>query len=160
MYTICPLSAIPDARPICIGWTDAEWRDDTGFTLDDWDAEFQRVEDDPVDEIFIALKDNVPVGMAWMLEHEDPETLRHLTPWLSSVIVSRDHREKGVARALLKHVEAYAAGGGDEHIFLLTVDPGYYFAQKWEVVETTHLGERRVFVMRKDIRTDAAERSA
>lgn len=151
MLTICPLSRVPDARPACIRWCDGEWGAAARYAIADWEAEFDRIDRHPVDEIFVALDAHVPVGMAWMLEREGPRRLSHLTPWLSSLIVAPEHRGRGVARALIAHVEAYAALGGDEVLFLLTETPSVYFPGGWEVRDTAATGAGDVFVMQKSI---------
>ena len=120
MLTICPLSQAPQARATCIGWTDAEWGRATSFSDADWDAEINRIESHPVDEVFVAFQGDNPVGMAWLLEHEGVESHPHLTPWLSSLVVDPAHRDRGIGAALMTHIESYAALGGDESLFLLT----------------------------------------
>lgn len=151
MYTIRPLTECPDARAACISWSEHEWSAESGFTPEDWEEEFQRIEQDPVDEIFVALLDNVPVGMVWLVEHEQVEIHAHLTPWLSCLVVDKAHRDGGVAKALVAHVEAYAAVGGDEVIYLLTDKPPFYMGLGWEVSDTAPLGDRSVFVMKKPL---------
>ena len=151
MYRIHPLSEVPDARDICIRWSDVEWSGAAGFTPLDWEAELQRIEADPVDEIFVAMLEGTPVGMVWLLEHEDVDSHAHLTPWLSCLVVDENHRDKGVARALVSHLEGYVAAGGDNRLYLLTESPTYYFTLDWEVLDTATLGDRSVFVMKKQI---------
>lgn len=151
MYTIHPISEVPAARPSCIAWSDTEWSRDTGYSPLDWEAEFERIEQDPVDEIFVAMQGDMPIGMVWMLEHEDVASHSHLTPWVSCLVVDEEHRDMGVARSLVSHVEAYAAAGGDNRLYLLTESPTYYFTLDWEVLDTAPLGERSVFVMKKPI---------
>jgi len=155
MLSIHPLSQVPTARDYCIKWSDAEWSALAGFSKDDWRQEFQRIEKDPVDEVFVALEGDTPVGMAWMLEQEGVESHTHLSPWLSSLIVDPLHRDKGVASALVQHVETYAALGGDDDLYLLTETPSYYFSMDWEVFDTAELPDRTVFVMKKSIRASA-----
>ncbi|MFT4716627.1 MAG: GNAT superfamily N-acetyltransferase [Paracoccaceae bacterium] len=149
MLTICPLSQAPDARTTCINWTDAEWGAVARFAPEDWEAEISRIEGHPVDEVFVAFKNEAPVGMAWILEHEGVESHAHLSPWLSSLVVDPDHRNQGIAAALIRHVEDYAALGGDDHLFLLTHTPAVYFTKGWEVHDTAPLGRGHVFVMQK-----------
>ncbi len=151
MITIHPLSDVPDARAVCIDWSAAEWSAESGFTPEDWENEFQRIEQDPIDEIFVAMLEGMPVGMVWLVEHEQVESHAHLTPWLSCLMVSQDHRGQGVAQALVGHLEAYAFAGGDDVIYLLTDSPTYYFTLGWEVEDTAPLGERSVFVMKRPI---------
>lgn len=151
MLTIQSLSAVPDARAACIAWSQAEWGETARFSALDWDRELQRIEDHPVDQVFVALDGNRPVGMAWMIEHEETCSVSHLTPWLSSLVVDPDHRDQGVAAALMAHVEAYAATGGDTRLFLLTETPGVYFTRDWEVLDTASLAGRSVFVMQKTL---------
>jgi len=157
MLTICPLSDVPETRLQCIGWTDHEWGGAANFTPDDWDAELSRIEDHPVDEVFVAFKDDSPVGMAWMLEKEGVDSHAHLSPWLSSLVVDPEHRDQGVAAALLTHIEKYAALGGDEHLFLLTETPAVYFTKGWEVFDTAPLGPAHVFVMQKQLNSLAKD---
>lgn len=154
MLTICPLSHAPTALDACIHWCDAEWRDSSGLSPVDWIAEFQRIEDDPVDEVFIAVQEDTPVGMIWLLEREGVDSHAHLSPWVSNLIVDPNHRDSGVAKALLSHAEAYLAAGGDTCAYLLTREPSVYFTKGWEVADTASLGEEHVFVMQKDLAFD------
>jgi len=150
-FSIKPLSAVPDALAACIGWAAREWGDDSGFSEADWREEFARVQRDPVDEIFVAMAGDLPVGMAWMLEQEEIESHTHLRPWLSALVVDSAHRDTGVAGALMRHVEQYAHLGGDDRLFLLTDAPGIYFTHGWQVHDTTHVYDRPVYVMEKSV---------
>lgn len=149
MIDILPLSQTPNARAACLEWSHREWGTVANFSSDDWEVEFDRLLDSAVDEVFVALDGDTPVGMATMVEHEDIDSHRHLTPWLSSLVVAPDYRRQGIARALVRHVEAYAALGGDPALHLLTESPAYYFRLGWEVSDTAQLGLNNVFVMSK-----------
>ncbi len=149
MLTICPLSDHPEARDQCIQWTHAEWGAAAAYTVADWEDELTRIQTHPVDEVFVAIKGDTAVGMVWLLEHEGVGSHDHLTPWLSSLVVDPAYRAQGVARALMAHLEAYAALGGDKAVYLLTETPAVYFTKGWEVHDTAPLGDRHVFVMRK-----------
>ena len=151
MLTIEPLSAHPEARAACIGWSAAEWAEASGFQQSDFAAEFDRILDDPVDEMFVALADGRPVGMACLLEQDAVPGFEHHSPWLSTVVVAPEARRKGIAAALIAHVERYAAMGGDDRLFLATGTPGLYVAQGWEVMDIARHGSGDVFVMTKGI---------
>jgi len=151
MFVILPLSQAPAVRETCIRWADREWGAVAGFSHADWEAEYSRIDAHPTDEVFVAFQGDTPVGMVWLLEHEGVETHRHLTPWLSSLVVDPAHRDTGIARALIAHVEDYAAAGGDEILYLLTETPNIYFSRGWEVLDTAPLGDKDVFVMKKPL---------
>jgi len=151
MFTIIPLSQIPSALDTCISWCNTEWQDPTGASPIDWIAEFQRIKDHSVDEVFVAMKEDTPVGMVWMLEHEGIDSHQHLGPWVSNLIVHHGHRKTGVARAMLAHIEAYIASGGDTTAYLLTRTPGIYFSSGWSVCDTAALDNDQVFVMQKSL---------
>ncbi len=155
MLTICPLSRVPTAREACIGWGSREWGDLSGFGHADWAGEFDRIHEHPTDEIFVALDDGLPVGMVWMLEHEGIDSHLNLTPWLSCLVVDPAHRARGIGRRLIAHVESYVAAGGDRALYLLTEAPALYFALGWEAIDTAHVAERPVFVMRKALEQPA-----
>lgn len=80
MLTIQPLSQVPSALPHCIGLTDREWSGPAGYSISDWEAEFTRISEDPVDEFFVAMEGDKPVGMVWLLENEGIDSLSHMTP--------------------------------------------------------------------------------
>ncbi len=151
MLTICPLSQAPEARATCINWSDAEWGSAADYDVQDWEDELSRIETHPVDEVFVALNGDNPVGMAWMLETEGVDSHAHLTPWLSSLVVDPAYRDQGVGAALMAHIEAYAALGGDEKLFLLTQTPSVYFTKGWDVFDTAPHGDGSVFVMHKEL---------
>lgn len=151
MVTICPLSRAPYALETCIGWSDREWSAFADYKVEDWEREFARIDNHPVDEVFVAFDGDTPIGMAWMLEQEGVGSHAHLSPWISSVVVDPKHRDQGVAAALLTHIEDYAALGGDDQIYLLTETPAVYFTKGWEVFDTAAAGDDQVFVMQKPI---------
>jgi len=160
MLKVYPLSQIPTALDRCISWCDAEWQDATDLSPIDWIAEFQRIEDHPVDEVFVAMKGDTPVGMVWMLEHEGIDSHPQLGPWVSNLIVDPAHRDTGVARALLSHIEDYMAAGGDAVAYLLTRTPGIYFTSGWEVADTADLDGEQIFVMQKSLDFSASSKKS
>jgi len=151
MLTISPLLPRPDHLETCIAWSDREWRALTGFTTHDWQIEFHRMMTAPVDEIFVALLDDMPVGMVWMIEKEGLESHAHLTPWLSNLVVDAKHRGRGIGRALVSHVAHYVALGGDPTLHLLTHTPAVYLNMGWDMMEMAELRKRPIYVMSRDL---------
>jgi GNAT superfamily N-acetyltransferase len=151
VLSIEPLSARPDARAACIAWATAEWSVTTGLVRADFGAEIGRIVGDPVDEVFVAVQDDAPVGMACLLEHDDIPGFDALGPWLAALVVDPAWRGRGVAAALIAHVEAYAAAGGDAVLYLATDNPALYMTRGWDVLDTARHPTGGVFVMSKRI---------
>ena len=145
MIRIMPLCSVPYTLQACLDWADQEWGKIASFDRSDWHEEFERIQNSPVDQVFVALEDDNPVGMAWLLEHEEVASHQHLTPWLSSLVIDPDRRGRGIAKLLIDHIQAYAALGGDEVLFLLTETPAYYFRLGWNVFDTAVVGEKMAY---------------
>ncbi len=151
MYAIRPLTEAPEALPSCITWCAREWGIVAGYSRQDWAKEFSRIAKDPVDEAFVAFDGARPVGMVWTVEREGVESHPDLTPWLSSLVVDPDYRDRGVGAALIAWAEDHFERGGDDSLYCLTETPAFYCLHGWEVFDTTQLGRRNVFIMQKSL---------
>lgn len=152
MYAIRSLTEAPEALPSCITWCAREWGNSAGYSRQDWAREFSRIARDPVDEVFLAFDGDKPVGMVWTVESEGLESHPHLTPWLSSLVVDPDYRDRGVGAVLVAWAEDHFARGGDEALYCLTEVPAFYLLLGWEVHDTAQLGRKNVFIMQKPLR--------
>jgi predicted N-acetyltransferase YhbS len=95
---------------------------------------------------FVAVCEDQLLGSASLL----PQTITHfhLSPWLSSVYVAAEHRNKGIGSALVRHVVQGATGMGIDKVYLFTPNSEALYARLgWEVVEHTEHQGRRLTIM-------------
>lgn len=71
------------------------------------------------EETFVLFEGDAPVGTA-SLAHEDLASRPDLTPWLAGVYVDEAFRGRGHATALVRRVEAFAAGASVPTLWLYT----------------------------------------
>jgi N-acetylglutamate synthase-like GNAT family acetyltransferase len=82
----------------------------------------------------VATSEGRLLGSASLL----PRTIthQHLSPWLSSVYVADEHRNKGVGSALVQHIVQQAARLALEKVYLFTPNSEALYARLgWDVVE-------------------------
>lgn len=94
----------------------------------------------------IAICENQLLGSASLL----PRTITHphLSPWLSSVYVAPEFRNKKIGSALTQHIVQEAANMGIEKVYLFTPDAeSLYASLGWEVIEYSEYRGHRLTIM-------------
>lgn len=94
----------------------------------------------------VATCENQLLGSASLL----PQTIthQHLSPWLSSVYVAPEFRNKRVGSALTQHIVHEAANIGIEKVYLFTPDAEALYAKLgWEIIEYSEYRGRRLTIM-------------
>ncbi|OOG44796.1 GNAT family N-acetyltransferase [Polaromonas sp. A23] len=91
---------------------------------------------------FVAVCEDQLLGSASLLAQTI--THSHLSPWLSSVYVAADHRNRGIGSALVRHAVQEAAGMGMDKVYLFTPNSEALYARLgWKVLEhAEHQGHR------------------
>ena len=110
----------------------------------------------PPTENFILLDGDTPAGTA-SLTREDLDSRPDLTPWLAGVYVPPDHRGRGHARALVRHVEAAARATGIGTLWLYTWTAAPLYAGLGWVEAGPEIDRKRqqpVTLMRRDLAGD------
>lgn len=102
---------------------------------------------DFIPSTFVAIDDGL-LGSAAIIEC-DMETRKELTPWLASVYVSADHRNKGVGSRLVRHVMQQAKHYNIETLYLFTPDQEHFYSRLgWQIQENTVYSGHKVTIMR------------
>lgn len=84
----------------------------------------------------IAFVNEKPAGTALLCE-DDPDIKLGISPWLESLYVAEEYRNRGVGRALVKRVEEIASASGFDHLYLSSHIESFYERLNW--VEMMHL---------------------
>jgi N-acetylglutamate synthase-like GNAT family acetyltransferase len=84
---------------------------------------------------FVALLGTDVVGLACLVE-SDIESHQHLTPWLASVLVSPDHRRRGIGSALSERATEEAWALRVPKLYLFTFNKERFYARLgWSTLE-------------------------
>jgi len=143
------LAEYPHLIPTLAGWHHAEWAhlnpDDTV------EARISRMQKllakEQVPTAFVALQGETLLGSASLIDN-DMDTRKDLWPWLASVYVAPEFRDKGVGSALVQRVVDEARALGVETLYLFTPDRESLYARMgWKVIERTEYRGEQVVVM-------------
>lgn len=98
---------------------------------------------------FVALDGATVLGSASLRRHE-MNTRMDLSPWLSSVYVTAEHRRRGIGTELVAAVEEKARELGFDTLYLWTPDKEhYYIGLGWKVIDRTEYRHENAVVMQK-----------
>src|SRR5690606_16118740 len=139
--------------PIIAKWIHEEWSYAFPMhTLQDIQRGlFGRMNENAMPITLVAHDERGVLGTA-SLKAADMENHEELTPWLSSVYVHPDHRDEGVATALVAEIEKIAGGLGFRKIHAFNpISQGVFEKLGWSVVKTIRYGGKDLAILVKDI---------
>jgi GNAT superfamily N-acetyltransferase len=143
----------PEFIPTLAEWHHDQWADyNPGGSVEKRISMFEaEVDTDGFERTFVAVSGDTLLGSASLVEH-DMSTRMDLTPWLASVYVAPEHRKKGIASTLVRHIVAEAKDLVDGPLYLFTPDQEKFYAGLgWEFLEETEFEGHRVTIMKIDI---------
>jgi GNAT superfamily N-acetyltransferase len=141
MAEIKPLKECPDYAPILAYWSYNLWYRKRPIDFDViLKAYGQRAASDRVPLSMVAIEESMPVGMI-SLKLDDLWSRKDLNPWLASLYVVPEFRNRGIAEMLVNAVvekaralgyqELYLFLGPEEHMDLAL----YYSNRGWHYME-------------------------
>lgn len=151
---IVNLKQCAEYLPRLARWHQSEWAClNPGQSLEDRIEKMQAyLNEDFIPSTFAALDDDV-LGSAAIIEC-DMETRKALSPWLASVYVAPEHRNKGVGSDLVKYVMRKACDQGYKKLYLYTPDQrDFYQRLGWQVLETLKYQDTDVTIMSVSLKT-------
>ena len=99
----------------------------------------------------VALKDGTPVGSISLIA-EDMDSHPHLTPWLASLYVAKEHRRQGIGAALVRRVIEEAKSLRVPRLYLYTPsEERFYRGLGWRTLEQTSYAGKPATIMAYDI---------
>lgn len=102
---------------------------------------------DEIPQTFVAFSGDTLLGSAALIPH-DMETRMELSPWLASVFVAVEQRNKGIGAELVRRVMKESALLGHETIYLFTPDrESFYTRLGWSLLERTEYRGHQVTIM-------------
>lgn len=149
------LAEHPHLIPTLAGWHHAEWAHlNPGDTVEARISRMQRLlAKEQVPTAFVALEGETLLGSASLIDN-DMDTRKDLWPWLASVYVAPEYRDRGVGSALVQRVVDEARALGVETLYLFTPDRESLYARMgWKVIERTEYRGEQVVVMELPIST-------
>jgi predicted N-acetyltransferase YhbS len=139
--------------PEVAGWLHNEWGHLTpGSSLERTITRLrERTENDTIPLAFVALEDDQPVGTISLVPH-DMEIRMNLTPWIASVFVKSDARNRGIGSQLMHFAEEEFRRLGFTTIFLFTPNKQRMYARLgWQQIEDVEYRGEQVSIMKKDL---------
>jgi N-acetylglutamate synthase-like GNAT family acetyltransferase len=140
----------PEMIPILANWHHSQWGYlNPGRAIEHYIASLEKqLGRKQVPTAFVALaRDNSPLGSASLVTF-DMDTKMELTPWLASVFVDPEHRDKRIGSALVRRVMEEAREIGIDVLYLFTPDRENFYARLgWEVLERTVYRRESVVIM-------------
>ena len=134
----------------------AEWEDTLPeLTQSAWDDFFRECTmngDSSLPTTMVgALHGNV-VGSVSLEVIDDLAEFAHYTPWITSLVVTPDYRNKGFASQLMQHAHRIAFEMGYSRLFLWTYDQeALYQRLGWSVLHRITFKGRAAVVMARDL---------
>jgi GNAT superfamily N-acetyltransferase len=141
MVAITPLHENPDYAPILAFWAYQEWYKDRSLAFDIvLKAYLDRTIDGHLPQTYVALADTLPVGMV-TLKLDDLWSRKDLNPWLSSLYVVPEFRNRGVGWDLIGVVINKSAEIGYDCLYLFLGSretarlESYYVTRGWQMFD-------------------------
>jgi len=99
----------------------------------------------------VALKNGAALGSISLLA-DDMDSHPHLTPWLASLYVPKEHRRQGIGAALVRRIIEEAKSLRVPRLYLYTPsEERFYRGLGWRTVEETTYAGKAATIMAYDI---------
>ena len=145
---IINLSDCPQHIPILVKWHHAQWADiNPHQTLQQRIEKMQQfLSDDFIPSTYVAIEQDQVIGSAAIVEYD--MKIENCTPWLASVFVDENYRDKGTGSKLVLHAMGQAQLNQVETLYLYTPDrAAFYLRLGWEVRSIEPYYGKKVTIM-------------
>ena len=137
---LLPMSESPESAALVLQWSLKLWRSNSipGFSEEDWANFYERAKSTDFDTwngagqelIYVAKDGNQVLGTIALVDFDDLEEFRHLTPWVAAFIVNPQLRGKGYGTKILEALERQAAALGIGTLHLWTEDQTSFYTKR------------------------------
>ena len=109
------------------------------MTLEDVEHFFENTNIDKFPITFIAIIDNECVGTVSVFENDYKERLQY-SPWLASLYVKPQYRDKKIGQQLITHLLNYLKTLNYTEVYLKTENASEYYKNRgWELIESVNI---------------------
>ena len=108
----------------------------------------KHLNDETLPLTFVALHDNMPVGMCSLRENDGIRP--DLRPWLGSLVVAPNYQKQGIAKKLMDATKQKAIELGFKTLYLFAFDrtiPNYYASHGWQKIGIDEFKGHTVTIM-------------
>ena len=160
--TLTPLNESPGDAEVVLEWTLDLWGDHIpGYSRQDWIdfyqngkfANYQSWSGNGQELIFIGKQGDEIVGAVSLVDFDDLDEFRHLTPWIAAFIVNPRLRNAGIGSQMLGLLEEEAAKYGISVLHLWTEDKSEFYQKRgYSLIAQGTLENLRFDVLKKVLR--------
>lgn len=157
--SLVPISESPEDASRVLAWSLDQWGDHLpNYSRQDWagfyshssDSDYRKWIGDGQELVFLAKRGDDLVGSISLVDFDELDEFRHLTPWIAAFVVNPQLRGKGVGTQILELLENKAGSLGIEVLHLWTEDQGAFYRKRgYRLLASTHLGDLKIEVMQK-----------
>ena len=104
----------------------------------------------------IAFVNEKPAGTVLICK-EDPDIKLGISPWLEGLYVTKEFRNCGVGRALVKRIEEIASASGYTHLYLSTHVKNFYERLNWIDMMLLENGDKLFYKKLNSLETNKKE---
>ena len=156
-----PLTETPENAELALSWALDLWGDHIPtYSRQDW-ANFYSTAREPnfkawsgggQELIFIAKRGEEILGTISLVDFDDLEEFRHLSPWIAAFIVNPHMRGTGIGTQILDLLEIRATDLGISTLYLWTEDQSTFYAKRgYELLASSLVGDIAIDIMRKKL---------
>ena len=124
-------------------WIYNEWSKEQGQKVEDVIYRSKHsINKEDIPQMYVAISNNIPIGVV-SLWRNDLTSRQDLFPWLASLYVKDEFRNKGVGKKLQEKCIEVARNLGYKNLYLITDHNNYYEKMGWRFLEFAPLNEGR-----------------
>lgn len=158
---LAPANQNPDEANFALQWTLDLWEDHLlHISREDWTNFYKRGKTANYDQwvgngqelVFIGMRGDEVVGAISLVDFDDLEEFRHLTPWIAAFVVNPQLRGAGIGSKMLKLLEEKAKKLGIKVLHLWTEDQSeFYIKRGYEIVAASTFEHLTFDILRKEL---------
>lgn len=157
--SLVPIRESPKDADLALSWALTLWGDHyPNYSPQDWAdfytnsirSNYESWEGEGQELVFIAKRGKQTVGTIGLVDFDELEEFRHLSPWIAAFIVNPAIRGEGVGTTILTLLEEKARSLGIEVLYLWTEDQRAFYSKRgYQLLTSTKLGLLDIDVMQK-----------